>query len=225
MLVKIIENNKDEILTVSSREVADDFEKRHSDVIRTIENLISENAILRSSQYFIESYYKTNGNNKNYKEYLLTRDGFSLLVMGFTGQKALEWKLKYIQAFNYMENELKKRYKERQQWQIERDKGIIVRHILTDTIKMKISDSPHKKFAYPNYTKLIYKTLFNKTLKELQEEYGVKKKESIREYLTSEQLKEVEQMEMLVSSLISIGMGYGEIKNFINEKYTKSIAD
>ncbi len=224
MLVKIIENNKEEILTVSSREVAEDFQKEHSKVIREIEKLIEEITPKMAVSYFIKSEYK-DSMNRTQKEYLLTRDGFSLLVMGFTGQRALEWKLKYIQAFNYMEKELKKRYKERQQWQIERDKGIIVRHILTDTIKMKIVDSPHKRFAYPNYTKLIYKTLFKKTLKELQEEYGVKKKESIRDYLTSEQLKEVEQMEMLVSSLISVGMGYEEIKNFINEKYTKSIAN
>lgn len=40
------------------------------------------------------------------KCYLMTRDGFSLLVMGFTGQKALEWKLRYIEAFNEMENSL-----------------------------------------------------------------------------------------------------------------------
>ena len=37
----------------------------------------------------------------------MDRDGFSLLVMGFTGKKALEWKLKYIDAFNQMEETLK----------------------------------------------------------------------------------------------------------------------
>lgn len=94
-------------LIVTSRQVAEDFEKRHADVLRAIEDLNSENAILRSQKYFIETYYKVEGNNKNYKEYLLTRDGFSLLVMGFTGSKALQWKLKYIEAFNKMEQELK----------------------------------------------------------------------------------------------------------------------
>ena len=52
----------------------------------------------------IETTYEHRGNI--YREYLLTRDGFSLLVMGFTGSKALEWKLKYIQAFNKMEQKL-----------------------------------------------------------------------------------------------------------------------
>lgn len=56
---------------------------------------------------FIESSYKAPGNRKSYKCYELTRDGFCLLVMGFTGQKALEWKLKYIEAFNQMEQQLR----------------------------------------------------------------------------------------------------------------------
>lgn len=94
-------------LVVTSRQVAENFEKRHADVLRVIEDLNSENAILRSQKYFIETYYKVEGNNKNYKEYLLTRDGFSLLVMGFTGSKAMQWKLKYIEAFNKMEQAIK----------------------------------------------------------------------------------------------------------------------
>lgn len=223
MLVKITEKNKEEILTVTSREIAEDFDKRHSDVLESISSLINQMSTTENSVLFIESSYKAS-NGKTNKEYLLTRDGFSLLVMGFTGSKALSWKLKYIKAFNEMEKELKRLYDERKKWEIEREKGILVRHILTDTIKSKVKESPNKKFMYPNYTKLIYKTIFGKTFKELQQEYGIKAKESLRDYLNGEQLKEVEQMEMLVSSLIGVGMGYVEIKNFISEKYTRQIA-
>lgn len=56
----------------------------------------------------IESKFEHRGNE--YTEYLLTRDGFSLLVMGFTGSRALEWKLKYIEAFNKMEQAIKNPY-------------------------------------------------------------------------------------------------------------------
>lgn len=104
-LINITDNKG--TFVVTSRQVAEDFEKRHDNVLRDIENLISENSILRSQNYFIESHYKVIGNNKKYKEYLLTKDGFSLLVMGFTGPKALDWKLKYIQAFNKLENKYK----------------------------------------------------------------------------------------------------------------------
>ena len=218
MLVRIENINKEEKLVVSSRDIAESFEKQHKDVLESIGNLISQMSTAENSALFISSSYKAS-NGKINPEYLLTRDGFSLLVMGFTGSKALEWKLKYIRAFNEMEKELKRLYDARKQWEIERAKGILVRHILTDTIKMKVAESPNKRFMYPNYTKLIYKSIFGKPFKELQKEYGMKPKEILRDYLTSEQIKEVEQLEMLISSLIGLGMGYDEIKAFINEKY------
>ena len=100
----LITKTEDGKLVVSSRRVADDFKKRHSDVIEKIQQLIKAEKSVMSM--FIESSYKA-GTGKNYKEYLLTRDGFSLLVMGFNGREALEWKLKYIEAFNKMEKQLK----------------------------------------------------------------------------------------------------------------------
>lgn len=93
-------------LLVSSREIATNFEKRHNDVVKAIENLTTENFVVK--EMFIESTFEHKGNF--YKEYLMTRDGFSLLVMGFTGTKALAWKVKYIEAFNKMEEELKNPY-------------------------------------------------------------------------------------------------------------------
>ncbi|MEA4805134.1 phage regulatory protein/antirepressor Ant [Acetobacterium wieringae] len=97
--------NKDGKLTVSSREVAERFEKRHDHVLRDVEALLDQNPKL-GADYFIESSYKA-GTGKPYKQYELTRDGFSLLAMGFTGAKALEWKLKFIEAFNKMEESIK----------------------------------------------------------------------------------------------------------------------
>lgn len=100
-----IGKTEDGQLVVTSRQVAEDFEKRHANVLRDIENLILTNSKLSSLNYFIESSY-TDAKGETRKEYLLTRDGFSLLVMGFTGKKALQWKLKYIDAFNKMEEEI-----------------------------------------------------------------------------------------------------------------------
>lgn len=104
-------SNHDGILTVSSRQVAEDFEKRHCDTLEVIDRLISQmNSTEKSVQYFIPTEYRDVSGKAN-KEYLLTRDGFSLLVMGFTGQKALEWKLKYIEAFNKMEDHIRNQQK------------------------------------------------------------------------------------------------------------------
>lgn len=240
MLVEIAGKRYEEKVLTTSRKIAEKFEKEHKEVIYAIEGRVSDGAadvkvknrglikslleggISHLDDYFIQTEYESN--HRKYKEYLVTRDGFSLLAMGFTGEKALKWKLEYINAFNYMENELKRIYTERQQWQIERDKGVVIRHILTDTIKMKIAESPHKRFAYPNYTNLIYRTLFGKTAKELEQEYGLKAKENLRDFFTGEDLAKVQSMEMLVSSLINCGWGYDQIKEFIKNETLKMIA-
>lgn len=103
-------SNRDGILTVSSLQVAADFEKRHDKLVPEIERMYGE--LMGSPQngghpLFIEGAYQNPQNKQWYKYYELTRDGFSLLVMGFTGKKALEWKLKYIEAFNKMEQQLR----------------------------------------------------------------------------------------------------------------------
>ncbi|WP_099313651.1 Rha family transcriptional regulator [Clostridium paraputrificum] len=99
-------------LVVTSRQISDDFEKEHRNVVRDIETLIANiGGAQNCADLFIEAEYQHPQNKQFYKEYLLTRDGFSLLVMGFTGSKALEWKLKYIEAFNKMEQALKNQTK------------------------------------------------------------------------------------------------------------------
>lgn len=101
--IQVINNNGE--LVVSSRQIAENFGKRHDNILVTINELLkTENSVFR---FFHESTYKVQGNNKSYPEYLMNRDGFCLLVMGFTGKEALAWKLKYIEAFNAMEKKLK----------------------------------------------------------------------------------------------------------------------
>lgn len=219
MLVEIVGKRYEEKLITTSLKVAEVFDKEHKNVLQSIENLVADNS---AAKFFRLTTYKNRG--KEYPMYEMDRDGFSLLVMGFTGEKALQWKIKYIEAFNQMESELKRLYTERQQWQIERDKGVVIRHILTDTIKMKITESPNKRFAYPNYTNLIYRNLFGKTAKELESDYGVKAKENLRDFFTGDDLAKVQSMEMLVSSLINCGWGYQQIKEFIQNEATKMIA-
>ena len=104
-LVKV-ENNQ---IVTDSRSVAENFGKEHAKVIRSIESIISETPKMASQKMFYETTYKLEGNNKSYKMYLMNRNGFSLLVMGFTGLRAIEWKLKYIEAFNTMETQLVKK--------------------------------------------------------------------------------------------------------------------
>ena len=86
--------------------LADAFEKEHKNVIRAIETKIGELKIEQSSKMFSKGEY-TNSQNKRQPMYYLNRDGFTFIAMGFTGRKADEFKLKYIDAFNRMEEQIK----------------------------------------------------------------------------------------------------------------------
>lgn len=103
---EIILQNKDGKILANSRDVAEKFGKNHKEILRSISNISKEISTAQFCALFKLSNYKAS-NGKTNKEYLMNRDGFSLLCMGFTGKEALEWKLKYIEAFNKMEEKLK----------------------------------------------------------------------------------------------------------------------
>lgn len=98
---ELINIKNDEAVT-TSLQVAEVFGKRHDRVLRAIENLIG-GLPKNGEAYFHKGCRIEKQNGQRYPMYYINRDGFSLLVMGFTGKKALEWKLKYIEAFNLME--------------------------------------------------------------------------------------------------------------------------
>lgn len=96
---------KDQQAVTSSLQVAETFGKRPDHVLRDIENLIKKD-VSKIGEMFQESE-TTDSYGRPRKVYLMNRDGFTLLVVGFTGKKALNFKVKYIQAFNAMENQIR----------------------------------------------------------------------------------------------------------------------
>ena len=101
----IILTQKDGVVVADSRVVAKDFGKRHDHLLQNLKTLEKSISPENWGQYFVPSTYEDSTGKTN-PCYLLTRDGFTLLVMGFTGQEALTWKLQYIDAFNEMEKKL-----------------------------------------------------------------------------------------------------------------------
>lgn len=97
---------KNQQAVTSSLQIAEAFEKNHKDVLEAIRDKMStaENSALL--EMFYEDTYVA-GNGKRNKMYYMNRDGFTFLAMGFTGKKADEFKLKYIEAFNQMEAQIK----------------------------------------------------------------------------------------------------------------------
>lgn len=107
------ENNS---MYTTTKDISEKFGKQHKNVLQAVRDLVAGNSAAKNM--FRESTYENRG--KQYPMYLVTRDGFTLLAMGFTGADALEWKMKYISAFNRMAeiirnelNQLKKQVPQR----------------------------------------------------------------------------------------------------------------
>ena len=95
---------KDQQAVTSSLQVAETFDKEHSKVMRAIEGIAKNGD---THQMFLKSSHINDQNGQSYPMYYMSRDGFTLLAMGFTGKKALKFKLQYIEAFNKMEDQIK----------------------------------------------------------------------------------------------------------------------
>lgn len=122
------------------------------------------------------------------------------------------------------EQVLKKLAESNRRTELERAKGIAVRQALTKAIQQSSENERMHGHAYSTYTDVIYKSIFGKNAKQLREEFGISKKENMRDYFSEEELVKVQNAEMLVSALVGYGWGYNEIKDFILNKGINKIA-
>lgn len=210
MLVEMKKINKKEVNVVTSLDVAETFGKEHRNVLADIRNIQSEVSSAEFSALFYEDEYKASNGKKN-PMYYINRDGFTLLAMGYTGEKAMRFKLAYINQFNQMESMLQGKV-------VEREKGIVVRQAFTKALREYEEDVRMHGHAYSAYTNIIYKSIFGKDAKKLREEYGIGKQDNIRDCFSEEELKQVQNAEMLVGSLIGYGWEYSQIRDFVLDK-------
>lgn len=185
----------------NSLDVAEKFGKRHDNVLTSIRRIIAD-AKGKGLLHFQESSY-LNDNNKRQPMFYMTRAGFSVLAMGFTGQKALEWKFKYEEQFSLMEAVLLNH--KNLSWQQTRKNGIGSRLEETDTIKefieyAKAQGSSKAEWYYRLITTATYKSLFI-----INDKY----KGKFRDLLDSAQLSFLSTAECVAQKAISDGMKQG----------------
>lgn len=212
--VEIMKFGKSEMAAVTSLDVADTFGKGHDKVMRDIRELGC------SPEFNVANFGEidyVDSKNRKQKAYAMTRDGFTLLAMGYTGELAMKFKEAYIKQFNAMEKALRGKL-------IEREKGIAVRQALTKAIQQSAENERMHGHAYSTYTNCIYKTLFGMDAAQLREKYSIGKKDNLRDCLSQEELCSVETMERLVSGLVDLGWGYDRIKEFIQQNKVKRIS-
>jgi Rha family phage regulatory protein len=203
------------IPVVSSRKVAEVFEKRHDhvldsirDTMKKMENLspdFSEFSFYHkfSEANFIYSDYKSRG--KKYPEYLLTKDGFTYLAMGFNGTKAMHFKITYINQFNHMQSQLELR----DQTRLDFPK-------LTDAIKQYTTDP--KPYHYSNECNMINRIVLGVTAKEFKAMNNINPKQNaVRDYLSQEQIYLMKEMQAACIVMIRAGMEYAQRKQKLIE--------
>jgi len=176
---------------VDSLFVAEFFEKRHDHVIRDIRRItdpisgLSENFI--HSNFKADSYKDSTG--RKLPSFYMTRDGFTMLVMGFTGQKAMKFKELYIRRFNEMEQFIKTLVSARKEFPL-----------LTDNIKL-LHENP-KPYHFSNECDMINRIVTGMSAKQFRIANAIEKGKSIRPYLSDEQITMLETLQKVDVGLL-----------------------
>lgn len=178
-------------IVCDSLKVAEKFEKRHNNVLRDINNLLKNEQVKSRNIFKLSSYKDAKGEER--PMYTMNRKGFTILAMGFNGDKALHWKLLYSDAFDAMESMLMERNSEI--WIAVREQGKITRKLETSVIKELIEYA--KNQGSKNFDKLytVYSNLANKM-------FGV----SDRDFATIKKLSELSFIENIIFNEIRVGM-------------------
>lgn len=176
---------------VDSLFVAATFEKQHYNVLRDIGRITASNSGL--SPEFIALNFEGNtyrdARGRKLPRYLLTRDGFTMLVMGYTGSKAMHFKELYIQRFNEMEQCIRSLLSARQEFPM-----------LTDMI-CRLHESP-KAYHFSNEADMLNRIVLGMSAKQFRLANGIEKGQSIRPYLTAQQIHALDRLQHLDYGLL-----------------------
>lgn len=200
----------------TSQVIAEKFGKRHSHVLRAIENLECSNEF-NERNFGLVDYIDAKGEKR--PMYRITRDGFAFLVMGFTGSQAAAWKEKFLAAFNWQADEITRlRYLHATpNWQQARIEGKAARHGETDVIKLFVAyaTSQGSRSACQYYMAITKAT--NRALFFVEQAVG----KGFRDSLTASQLASIAMAERIVERALLEAMAR---KMFYRDAY-RLVAD
>ena len=189
---------------VDSLYVAQFFEKEHKNVLRDIARLTDSTSGLSKefARLNFEPSSYTNSQNKKQPCYMMTRDGFTMLVMGYTGQKAMRFKELYIRRFNEMEQFIKTLVTARKEFPL-----------LTENIKL-LHENP-RPYHFSNECDMINRIVTGMSAKQFRQAHGLEKGISIRPYLTDEQVRMMETLQKVDIGLLVAVPDYEQRKRHL----------
>jgi len=195
---------------VDSLFVAEVFEKQHKHVLRDIARITEPKSGL--SEKFIHSNFKSSfykdSTGRKLPCYFMTRDGFTMLVMGYSGQKAMKFKELYIRRFNEMECFIKTLVSARQEFPL-----------LTANIKL-LHENP-KPYHFSNECNMLNCIVIGMTAKQFRLANSIEKGKSIRPYLADEQITMLDILQKVDVGLLVAVPDYGQRKRYLEWYKTK----
>lgn len=177
---------------VDSRKIAEVFDKQHYNVLRDIERIIAPDSGLSrefTALNFEFSKY-TDSTGRKLPCYHLTRDGFVMLVMGYTGEKAMRFKEQYITLFNEMEQQILTIQSLRDQ-----------HPLLTEAIKATRDDP--QPWDYSNEADMMNRIVLGMTAKQFREVNGISKNDLIRPHMTKDEAALMQRIQIM-----NVGLQY-----------------
>lgn len=199
---------------VDSLFVADCFGKNHRHVLRDIAKLTEPKSGLSEtfirSNIFADTYKDASG--RTLPRYLLTRDGFNILVMGYTGPQAMQFKEAYIQRFNEMEQCIESVLKTRQEFPL-----------LTEVI-CKIHEHP-KAYHFSNECDMLNRIVLGMSAREFRLANGIEKGQSIRPYLSAKEIHALETLQHIDTGLMLGCPDYQKRKLILQDYYKTNLEE
>ena len=189
---------------VDSLFVAEFFEKEHKTVLRNIDAILQPDSGFSSEfgqHNFVPTSY-TDQCKRKQRCYAITRDGFTALVMGFTGKKAAHFKELYIRRFNEMESFIKTLISARQEFPL-----------LTANIKL-LHENP-KPYHFSNECDMLNRIVIGMSAKQFRLANGIEKGKSIRPYLSDEQISMLETLQKVDVGLLVAVPDYEQRKRHL----------
>jgi len=194
----------------SSRQIADEFGRLHKHVLDTITNLTQPTSGL-SEEFrilnFRESNYKDDSGKKN-REFLLTKDGFTIVVMEFKTSRARAFKELYIKRFNDMESFIKNLFEAKADFP-EFTQAIMDQH-----------EEP-KHYHFSNELDMINRIVLGISTKQFRESNNLGKVSSIRPYLKHGQAEAIKNLQRIDIGLILAVPGFQQRKQILTTQYNK----
>lgn len=190
---------------VDSLRVSEIFGKEHKVVLRSIESCEASENFNRHN--FVLTSYKDIQNRKQ-KMYLLTKDGFVFVAMGFTGKKAAQFKEEYINRFNKMEQFIKNLYEAKADFPE------------FTTAIMEAHKEP-KHYHFSNELDMINRIVLGMSSKQFKEVNNLDKVSSIRTYLTNEQITNIKTLQRIDIGLIISVPDFQQRKSILQSQFER----